>query len=58
MLEAVQRKFLRTLYYRRHHDVIMAHGYCYNLLNEFDYISINDRRTLGQIITGLQNKTF
>jgi hypothetical protein len=50
MLEAVQRKFLKTLYYRRHHEYL-AHGYCYNnLLNEFDYISINDRRTLGQII--------
>jgi hypothetical protein len=50
MLEAVQRKFLKTLYYRRYHEDL-AHGYCYNnLLNEFDYISINDRRTLGQII--------
>ena len=50
MIEAVQRKFLKTLYYRKH-KTFLEHGYAYqNLLDEFLYQSLHDRRILSEVI--------
>lgn len=50
LLEAVQRKFLKTVYYRKHRAYV-PHHFCHNnLLNEFGYVSLSDRRIISGIV--------
>lgn len=50
LVENVQRKFLKTLYFRKH-TAFLQHGYSYEaLLEEFSYMSLSDRRIVAEIL--------